>query len=89
MLEAACRSYAAEYGLYPTGNNSEMLQILRGQNRQQIVFVELPARRDALNQQGEFLDPWHTPYRFSLIEGQRPVILSAGKNRARAPLICK
>jgi hypothetical protein len=80
-IEYACRAYALEYNHLPTGNHTQVVNTLRGGNARRIVFLETPARRNATSKQGEFLDAWSTPYRFSLIEGQSPIIISAGNTR--------
>lgn len=80
-LEVACRAYKAEYDSYPAGDHAQTLQILRGRNARQIVFLETPSRKSAFSKQGELLDPWGTPYRFAITTNSPPVFISAGENR--------
>lgn len=80
-LENACKAYTLEYEHPPTGNRTQLLQILRGDNARRIVFFETPSRRGAISKQGEFIDPWGTAYRLTIISNQRPVLASAGPNR--------
>ena len=78
-MQIACKSYQTEYGSLPAGNNTDITSALRGANPRNIVFFELRSRD--MNSLGEVIDPWGTPYRFTLQDGQSPLIRSAGPDR--------
>jgi len=78
-LTKACRYYNLEYETHLKGNNAELARILMGDNSRKIVFLD--SHQTRRNTQGEVVDPWGTPYKFSLVDGQPAVILSAGPNR--------
>ncbi|HUJ71346.1 MAG TPA: hypothetical protein VLZ30_03825 [Verrucomicrobiae bacterium] len=78
-LETACKTYHTKYGDFPAGDNSAIAAALLGGNSQKIVFLELNSRD--MNPKGEVIDPWGTPYRFTLRNGQSPLIGSAGPDR--------
>lgn len=74
----ALRSYQAAYNSFPTGTQSAIVQCLTGNNPQQIhfLYVGTPLERD-----GQFRDPWETPYRITFESTNRITIRSAGENR--------
>lgn len=79
LLEALTQ-YHGEFGAYPPGDSSQVIRELGGDNPEKKVFFECPA--DKLNEKGELLDPWGTPYRMIPSTGTAlPIIHSAGKNR--------
>jgi hypothetical protein len=79
LLEAFA-AYREEFDAYPAGGQAAMIRELRGENAKQQVFFESPS--ESLDDKGELLDPWGSPYRitFDSATGE-PLIHSAGKNR--------
>ena len=64
----------------PVGNNAEITAALTGQNPRQINFL----REDAglrLNERGELLDGWGTPFFFHQLSADIMEIRSAGQDR--------
>ena len=56
----ALKHHAAEYGSMPSGNHAQILSALRGANPLNIVFLDVAPKRSNAN--GEYLDPWGTPF---------------------------
>ena len=79
LLATACSAYALEYNSYPQGDNAKITQTLLGNNARGIVFIVL--REGQRSQRSEVVDPWGTPFRFTLNKGQPPSIRSAGRDR--------
>ena len=79
-LIAALLNYRKEYGQFPTGEAGEIMAALLGKNEKATVFIEPPPM--SMNDLGELLDPWGTPFRitFDKVSGM-PKIHSAGPNR--------
>lgn len=81
-LELAIIAFRNEYdGTMPTGAPANVVKILRGNNPRQIVFMELPSRKNCTNSIGEFLDSWGTPYEISIISSTNFFIRSAGPDK--------
>ena len=79
-FDTASRAYKAEYGYYPTGKPSEIVTALTGKNLRSIVFLGL--RERDLNQAGEPIDYWKTPFRFERVSDGEPLQLtSAGPDK--------
>jgi hypothetical protein len=79
-LKTACKSFLVEYKMFPSGDNATITAALRGANPRRVIFIELNSRD--VNSVGEVVDPWGTPYRFTMENGQPPLIRSAGPDRA-------
>jgi len=93
-LRSAILNYYTDYGVMPdVSNNAELLETLTGvtptggqppeairrNNPRGISFFEF--HPTALNDKGELIDPWGTPYRIS-IEGEATIhIRSAGPDK--------
>lgn len=75
-LAAALKAYDTEYNTLPTGTQPTIIRALCGDNLRQIVFLEIS--EDARGTNGEFLDPWRTPYRITHYGSNDVVITSAG-----------
>ena len=73
------KSYFTEYNEALTGNNAQVMTVLRGENARKIVFFD--AHPQDYNSQGELIDPWGTPYRFDLSKPDAPRVWSCGPNR--------
>jgi len=63
----------------PVGTNEEVVRSLQGRNRARLAFV--PARHPALNEEGQLVDRWGTPYFFHALGSTRMEIRSAGPDR--------
>jgi type II secretory pathway pseudopilin PulG len=79
MLRAEIKNYKNEIGSYPTGDSAQILKKLFGDNPKQIEFIR--PKNMSVNQAGELLDPWGTPYAISFSSTNSFVISSAGKDK--------
>jgi hypothetical protein len=79
-MRSAVRDYGARFGGNPIGNNREITAKLNGGNPNQIVFLK---EEDGMriNQRGELIDNWGTPFFFHQISGTEMEIRSAGRDR--------
>lgn len=77
-LFGALQQYKEHVGIYPTGNNAEIVKALMGQNPKKLII--LVGRKHELNEKGEVLDPWGTPLRI-YFAGDGVLVRSAGPNR--------
>lgn len=78
ILRTAIRAFYTEYAAWPTGDVRQIVSALTGKNAHNIVFIEEPD--SCLNQRGEYLDPWKTPYRIATA-GTNIEVRSAGPDR--------
>jgi hypothetical protein len=76
----AIRQYGAMFGGNPVGNNPEITSQLNGNNPKHINFINAAAGM-RLNENGELIDPWGTPYFFHQISGTDMEIHSAGPDK--------
>lgn len=60
----------------PAGTHEEIVRALQGRNRARLAF--LPAQHPALNEKGQLVDRWGTPYFFHALGSTRMEIRSAG-----------
>jgi hypothetical protein len=72
------QQYKEFTGAYPVGNNLSITKALMGQNDKKVLILSI--RQSDLNDKGEILDPWNTPFRF-YFSGDEVLIRSAGPNR--------
>jgi hypothetical protein len=79
-MRGAIRDYGARFRGNPFGNNREITAKLNGGNPKQIVFLK---EEDGMriNQRGELIDNWGTPFFFHQISGTEMEIRSAGPDR--------
>jgi hypothetical protein len=79
-MRGTVREYGARFGGNPFGNNREITAKLNGGNPKQIVFLK---EEDGMriNQRGELIDNWGTPFFFHQISGTEMEIRSAGPDR--------
>jgi hypothetical protein len=79
-MRSAVRDYGARFGGNPIGNNREITAKLNGGNPNQVVFLK---EEDGMriNQRGELIDNWGTPFFFHQISGTEMEIRSAGPDR--------
>jgi hypothetical protein len=73
------RHYGQRFGGNPTGTNAEIVKTLNGGNPQGVRY--LPQEHLHLNDQGELLDTWGTPYFFHQMSAQQMEIRSAGPDK--------
>jgi len=72
-------NYGQRFKGNPVGNNAEITAALDGDNPQGVHFLD-PAR-DHMNDKGELVDGWGTPYFFHQLGGYDMEIHSAGPDR--------
>lgn len=73
-------NYAAQFGENPVGDNAEITAALTGNNPKQANFL----RADSglrVNDKGEMIDTYSTPFFFHQLSAQLMEIRSAGKDR--------
>ena len=78
-LRVTFRNYGERFKGNPVGNNAEITAALNGDNPQGVHFLD-PAR-DRMNDKGELIDGWDTPYFFHQLSGYEMEIHSAGPDR--------
>ena len=76
-LRSVFHSYASELGGNPTGTNPEITAALKGENPKQTNFLK-EEEGQRVNDKGELIDPWGTPYFFHALSGKEMEIHSAG-----------
>jgi hypothetical protein len=72
-------NYHAAFGENPVGTNPEIAAALQGKNPKQINFLAESGLR--LNDRGEIVDGYGTPFFFHQISGQEMEIRSAGQDK--------
>jgi hypothetical protein len=72
-------NYHSAFGENPVGTNPEITAALMGKNPKQINFVADSGLR--VNEKGELVDAYGTPFFFHQISGQEMEIRSAGQDR--------
>jgi len=77
-LFAGLQQYKEHVGKYPVGSNAEIAKALLGQNPKKLII--LVGRKNELNEKGEFVDPWGTPFRIYFSD-VGVLVRSAGPNR--------
>jgi hypothetical protein len=77
-LAVALKNYESTYGVYPTGENSNIISMLTGDNPQKTVLLNF--RRTAENP-NEMVDPWEMPYQIQFFQQTNFIIRSAGKDK--------
>jgi type II secretory pathway pseudopilin PulG len=78
-LILALKTYQSANGTYPNAESTALLKKLLGDNPQKTIFVSIKA--GSINTNGEYLDPWGTPYSISFPTTNSFVISSAGKDK--------
>jgi hypothetical protein len=79
-IRRSVREYGERFGGNPVGNNAEITRQLSGDNPRHINFLD-PQAGARLNENGEMVDPWGTPYFFHQISGAEMEIHSAGPDK--------
>src|SRR4030095_15863592 len=78
-VQVMLREYRTALGGNPVGTNAAIMRAIGGDNRKQLR-IGLPAGQ-RLNDQGELVDRWGTPYFFHQVSRDRMEIRSAGPDR--------
>ncbi len=76
----AIRQYGEMFGGNPVGTNPEITAQLNGGNPKQINFIQ-PDAGMRINEKGELVDAWNTPFFFHQISGTETEIHSAGPDK--------
>ena len=71
--------YHTLMGENPVGTNAKIMKALMGGNSHQAVLG--PMDGQSLNDKGELVDPWGTPYFFHQLSGDHMEIHSAGPDK--------
>jgi hypothetical protein len=79
-MRSVFRQYQARFGGNPVGTNLEITRALNGGNAGQVIFLN-PEDGMRLNDQGELIDNWGTPFFFHQLSATRMEIHSAGPDR--------
>jgi hypothetical protein len=74
------RQYSSRFGGNPVGTNPEITAALNGKNPKGIVFLD-PDDGLRINDKGELVDNWGTPFFFHQLSGTEMEIHSAGPDR--------
>ena len=73
------QQYREFIGSYPTGNNAAIAKALLGRTDKKVLILAVRNKSD-INDKGEILDPWRTPFRFYFADNE-VMIRSAGPNQ--------
>ena len=76
----AMHNYNARFGENPVGTNPEITAALLGQNPKQVNFLTAESGL-RVNDQGEMLDAWGTPFFFHQVSSKEMEIRSAGEDK--------
>ncbi|MBC8096873.1 MAG: hypothetical protein H7Y43_13790 [Akkermansiaceae bacterium] len=79
-LRHAFRQYAARFGGNPVGTNPEITSLLNGRNPRQVQFLN-PEDGLRVNETGELVDNWGTPFFFHQLSAKEMEVHSAGPDR--------
>jgi hypothetical protein len=79
-VSRAVRQYGKMFGGNPVGTNPEITAALNGNNPRRINFLNAEAGM-RMNENGELVDPWGTPYFFHQLSGTDMEIHSAGPDK--------
>ena len=79
-FDLASRAYKKEYCNYPSGRPNEIISALTGNNPRCIEFLSLGVHN--LDQNGNLIDLWRTPFRFiQNTDSEPPQLISAGPDK--------
>ncbi len=68
QLTRAMRNYVSTYATTPPTDPLALRKALEGENPRRLVFIKIDPKK--LSKEGEFLDPWQTPYLYGVtVEG--------------------
>jgi hypothetical protein len=78
-MRTTIRLFGSTFGGNPVGTNPEITRALHGENPKQINFLKEDGNR--VNDRGELVDVWGTPYFFHQLSATQMEIRSAGPDR--------
>src|SRR4029077_838757 len=78
-MRTTMRQYGLMFGGNPVGTNPEITKALNGDNPKQVKFLGPDGNR--INEKGELVDAWGTPYFFHQLSAMEMEIRSAGPDR--------
>jgi hypothetical protein len=76
-MRSVFRQFCLRFGGNPVGTNPEITAALNGKNPRQVVFLD-PEGGNHINERGELVDNWGTPYFFHQLSRTEIEIRSAG-----------
>ena len=76
----AMKNYGTRFGENPVGTNPEITEALLGKNPKGVNFITAESGL-RVNEQGEMVDAYGTPFFFHQLSGQEMEIRSAGQDR--------
>jgi hypothetical protein len=79
-VRTTIRQYGFLFGGNPVGTNPEITSALNGANPKHVKFLRIDAGLQ-VNEKGELVDPWGTPYFFHQLSRTQMEIRSAGPDR--------
>jgi len=79
-VRSAIRNYGQRFGGNPVGNNAEITRTLGGENPGQVNYLNADAGL-RVNEKGELIDAWGTPFFFHQLSGTVMEIHSAGPDK--------
>jgi hypothetical protein len=79
-VRSVFRTYSSRFGGNPVGSNLEITRALNGANAGQAVFLN-PDDGLRVNERGELIDNWGTPFFFHQLSARQMEIRSAGADR--------
>jgi len=79
-MRTTLRHYSLRFGENPVGDNAEITAALTGKNPKHVVFLN-PEDGLRLNDKGQLVDNWNTPYFFHQLSSTVMEIHSAGPDR--------
>ena len=80
IVSRAIRNYGQHFGGNPVGSNAEITRALGGDNPGQVNFINAEAGL-RVNEKGELIDAWGTPFFFHQLSGTEMEIHSAGADK--------
>jgi hypothetical protein len=78
QLDLGIENYKQVFGNYPSGENSNIVNVLTGNNPQKTVFLNF---HRSIEHPNEMVDPWETPYQIQFFQQTYFIIGSAGKDK--------
>jgi len=79
-MRTTLRQYSLRFGENPVGDNAEITAALTGKNPKHVTFLN-PEDGLRLNDKGQLVDNWNTPYFFHQLSSTVMEIHSAGPDR--------
>ena len=79
-VRTAIHNYGQRFGGNPVGNNAEITRALGGKNPGQVNYLNADAGL-RVNEKGEMIDAWGTPFFFHQLSGTVMEIHSAGPDK--------